>query len=594
MQINYILQRYWLDLKRHKLTIFISIPVFSALMILFGTIYPGPDAVKVFSEIPTVQFLIGTRNIQSPGMLIWFLIRANIFTIIFPVVGIFLGVRMLPFNERDGKELIFSTKISPIVYFIENFLIVMILIPVITLPNFLIAVLFLGKSSIDITTLTITNFLPIFFDIVVASFSNGTNMTSMAIANFLPVFFVMVVAMVTVFGASIKSSSKLGYAFGGIFYITSFTLDLVQPEISFVKNINLLSQIDLFDNVLNGTWNEGFIFTCLCIIGILFLLTILFLYRTDYIESRSGAVKASKREGKNFRSRFYFIRTPIETVLSKIGWKYPVFRDQLQNFVVIFILYAIVTSILVLVILIAYPGDKTMALLFTDMKSVLNNPLISSFMFGHTVEPNLEGFLLLKLMTFHWLYYGPYLFIATYYIVLRDKNEKYDEITWSLPHTRPKVILQRTIAMIAYFWLIVIINWIVLWAGVLVLTSITDVTAPSFGATIFAFTFLGLGYSLFLILFVTLALIPHPKYIWMILVVIFFSAILLPMLSVMYPNYSWIVYISPFKYFDVAGLLLNQVNILGTAIPLILIGGIVILVFYFTIITFWTPHRDIT
>lgn len=594
MQINYILQRYWLDLKRHKLTIFISIPVFSALMILFGTIYPGPDAVKVFSEIPTVQFLIGTRNIQNPGMLIWFLIMANIFTIIFPVVGIFLGVRMLPFNERDGKELIFSTKISPIVYFIENFLIVMILIPVITLPNFLIAVLFLGKSSIDITTLTITNFLPIFFDIVVASFSNGTNMTSMAIANFLPVFFVMVVAMVTVFGASIKSSSKLGYAFGGIFYITSFTLDLVQPEISFVKNINLLSQIDLFDNVLNGTWNEGFIFTCLCIIGILFLLTILFLYRTDYIESRSGAVKASKREGKNFRSRFYFIRTPIETVLSKIGWKYPVFRDQLQNFVVIFILYAIVTSILVLVILIAYPGDKTMALLFTDMKSVLNNPLISSFMFGHTVEPNLEGFLLLKLMTFHWLYYGPYLFIATYYIVLRDKNEKYDEITWSLPHTRPKVILQRTIAMIAYFWLIVIINWIVLWAGVLVLTSITDVTAPSFGATIFAFTFLGLGYSLFLILFVTLALIPHPKYIWMILVVIFFSAILLPMLSVMYPNYSWIVYISPFKYFDVAGLLLNQVNILGTAIPLILIGGIVILVFYFTIITFWTPHRDIT
>ena len=594
MQINYILQRYWLDLKRHKLTIFISIPVFSALMILFGTIYPGPDAVKVFSEIPTVQFLIGTRNIQNPGMLIWFLIMANIFTIIFPVVGIFLGVRMLPFNERDGKELIFSTKISPIVYFIENFLIVMILIPVITLPNFLIAVLFLGKSSIDITTLTITNFLPIFFDIVVASFSNGTNMTSMAIANFLPVFFVMVVAMVTVFGASIKSSSKLGYAFGGIFYITSFTLDLVQPEISFVKNINLLSQIDLFDNVLNGTWNEGFIFTCLCIIGILFLLTILFLYRTDYIESRSGAVKASKREGKNYRSRFYFIRTPIETVLSKIGWKYPVFRDQLQNFVVIFILYAIVTSILVLVILIAYPGDKTMALLFTDMKSVLNNPLISSFMFGHTVEPNLEGFLLLKLMTFHWLYYGPYLFIATYYIVLRDKNEKYDEITWSLPHTRPKVILQRTIAMIAYFWLIVIINWIVLWAGVLVLTSITDVTAPSFGATIFAFTFLGLGYSLFLILFVTLALIPHPKYIWMILVVIFFSAILLPMLSVMYPNYSWIVYISPFKYFDVAGLLLNQVNILGTAIPLILIGGIVILVFYFTIITFWTPHRDIT
>ena len=594
MQINYILQRYWLDLKRHKLTIFISIPVFSALMILFGTIYPGPDAVKVFSEIPTVQFLIGTRNIQNPGMLIWFLIMANIFTIIFPVVGIFLGVRMLPFNERDGKELIFSTKISPIVYFIENFLIVMILIPVITLPNFLIAVLFLGKSSIDITTLTITNFLPIFFDIVVASFSNGTNMTSMAIANFLPVFFVMVVAMVTVFGASIKSSSKLGYAFGGIFNITSFTFDLVQPEISFVKNINLLSQIDLFDNVLNGTWNEGFIFTCLCIIGILFLLTILFLYRTDYIESRSGAVKASKREGKNFRSRFYFIRTPIETVLSKIGWKYPVFRDQLQNFVVIFILYAIVTSILVLVILIAYPGDKTMALLFTDMKSVLNNPLISSFMFGHTVEPNLEGFLLLKLMTFHWLYYGPYLFIATYYIVLRDKNEKYDEITWSLPHTRPKVILQRTIAMIAYFWLIVIINWIVLWAGVLVLTSITDVTAPSFGATIFAFTFLGLGYSLFLILFVTLALIPHPKYIWMILVVIFFSAILLPMLSVMYPNYSWIVYISPFKYFDVAGLLLNQVNILGTAIPLILIGGIVILVFYFTIITFWTPHRDIT
>ncbi|MHA2103552.1 MAG: hypothetical protein ACW981_08980, partial [Candidatus Hodarchaeales archaeon] len=112
-------------------------------------------------------------------MFIWLLIMLNIFMFIIPVSGIFLGVRILPFNEKDGKELIFSTKKSPLSYFIENFVIVMVLIPLIILPMYLIGFGFL-LSTIEYVD-------------------------SLAIAMFLPAFFVMVVAMVTALGASIKS-----------------------------------------------------------------------------------------------------------------------------------------------------------------------------------------------------------------------------------------------------------------------------------------------------------------------------------------------------------------------------------------------------
>jgi ABC-type transport system involved in multi-copper enzyme maturation permease subunit len=214
-------------------------------------------------------------------------------------------------------------------------------------------------------------------------------------------------------------------------------------------------------------------------------------------------------------------------------------------------------------------------------------------MFGHNATATLEGFLIFKLMTFHWIYYGPFIFIATYSIIMRDKSDGYDEITWSIPRKRSRIIIQRTIAMLIYLWIIIALNWIAFWIGELALSTFADVVAPNFISTIIAFTFLGLGYSLFLIVFITLALIPNPKYIIITLVGAFMIAIFLPVISFINQDFSWISYLSPFQYFDVIGLLLNDVKIVEEAIPTIVAGGVIAIILYLSSVMLLTPRKDI-
>ena len=65
MAFGYTYQRTWLNLKRHRITIFLSILVLAGITILMGLIYPGPQAVLDFMQIRTFQLFIGILNIES-------------------------------------------------------------------------------------------------------------------------------------------------------------------------------------------------------------------------------------------------------------------------------------------------------------------------------------------------------------------------------------------------------------------------------------------------------------------------------------------------------------------------------------------------
>ena len=579
--MNYFIQRNWLNLKRHKITLYVSWPIFALVMLLIGSIY-SDKLVALFTSIPTFQSLlvgVPASDLNNATLLIWFLIFYQIFALIFPAVGLFLGVRMLPFNETDGKELIFSTKISIIKYFTENFVLAMILVPVSALPMFLVVVFYLGL---------------------------GTNaIISITIATIILSFFVMTVAMVTVLGASTRSSSKIGLGYGATYYFVFFVLNLLASEIqtSPAKALNdysLMFKMNIIQNAYERTWNVNYLLACSVIIVVLFVLTVVFLFRIDYIQSRGGSAEAitqSSEVNAGFRSKFSFIRTPVDSILKKVGWRYPIFRDQLQSSSGFFIVYAFVTSLLVFVVMVAYPGNASMVALFQDLPSLIGNPLIAGFLFGNTptaaANANLEGFLMFKLLTLHWLYYGPFLFIATYYILLRDKSNKYDEITWALPHTRSEIIVSRTFAMIVYFWITIAINWLTIWIGYgALITFMPDAAIPSASTTLIAFFFLALGYSLFLFMFLGIAVIVKTRYVTLTLAVIFIISIFAPMVAYVLGD-SWIEYLSPFKYFDVVGIMMNQVNIIQIAIPSILVGGIVATILYIVGIKVYTPRKDI-
>jgi hypothetical protein len=183
---------------------------------------------------------------------------------------------------------------------------------------------------------------------------------------------------------------------------------------------------------------------------------------------------------------------------------------------------------------------------------------------------------------------------------MRDKNAGYDEITWSLPRTRTWVIIERTIAAIVYLWLIVITNFVTLYIGEIVLSTYADIVLTDFGATALTFIYLGVGYSIFLVLLVGLASIPRPKYLLITLLGAFLIAIFIPIIWFMNQemswleqlDLSWVRYFSPFYYFDVAGMLLDDINLL-LVIPETIIYGVIIIIFFVSVLKLWTPTRDI-
>ncbi|MFW9778200.1 MAG: hypothetical protein ACFFE8_05035, partial [Candidatus Heimdallarchaeota archaeon] len=482
MIAQYTAHRYWLNLKRHRISFSLATLVLTAGIALICLIYPGPDALKAFINVPVFQLITGINNVATAGALIWLLIffGSIVLTIFYPLIGIFFGVNILPFNEKEGKELILSTNKSLIWYFVENLLIVIVMIPLSVLPAYLTGAGFLLSSGGEV------------------------DLSALTIAAILPMFFVFVVTMITSLGSAIWSSPKSGYAFGGVFFIVSFTLNLLQQEIDFVKDINLMSQINSFQHAIAGTWNEEFIFKCLVLSLLLSIMTIVFLYRVDHIAPRLSYNRGDKEEDTlGIMAKFSFIRTPVESVLSRVGWKYPAFRDQLQSSAGFFLIYLLVTSILLVVVAIAYPGDALMAdLLSTMVSELITSPVFAAFLFGHAdaVTPTLGGFVIMKLFIFHWIYYGPFLFIATYNIIMRDRNAGYDEITWSMPRTRAQVITQRTIATLLYLWIITVFNFIALYSGEMVLGFFVDVALTDLVTTISAFIYLAIGYSIFLVL----------------------------------------------------------------------------------------------
>ncbi|MFW9906856.1 MAG: hypothetical protein ACFFFH_21305, partial [Candidatus Thorarchaeota archaeon] len=164
MTVQFTVRRFWLDLRRYRTVSLLAAIVLALLMGFIGVIYPGPEFFETFFEVPVVKVLIGSiPDVNNPGLLFWYLLLFSIFAnIIYPVMGIFFGVRILPWDERDGKELIFSTEKSPFRYFLENLLLVIVLVPLVVLPAYLVGVGSLLSGGGGVSSFTIAFILPLF------------------------------------------------------------------------------------------------------------------------------------------------------------------------------------------------------------------------------------------------------------------------------------------------------------------------------------------------------------------------------------------------------------------------------------------------
>jgi hypothetical protein len=114
---------------------------------------------------------LGSYEVENPGYSFWILFMDGLLLGAYlQVIGIFIGARVLP-REKEGKDHLFTTPKSITEYFIENSILLILLLGVVCLPSYIITVILLIiNNSID----TILSVTIIFVLAIVLALFSGT------------------------------------------------------------------------------------------------------------------------------------------------------------------------------------------------------------------------------------------------------------------------------------------------------------------------------------------------------------------------------------------------------------------------------------
>jgi len=262
MSISKMIQRFYLHSYRHRTVVGLAIFLYVLLITGIAMFYPGENALVEFIQL--MKFL-GDFPTDNPGFSLWLIFFCGFsLSLYLPVAGIFLGSNLLPINEKDGKEILFTTPKSLLSSFLENSLIVIILIGLISLPSYIVSLALLYINN---------------------AWDAAQNIT---ICFSLAILLVIAITFITAFGCSINFSKNTGYALGGLYIVFSIIIDLSANQISeldSLRQLSLFSQAKVVNNSIMGTWNEEFILLVIGLVLILILVSIILFYRKNFLES---------------------------------------------------------------------------------------------------------------------------------------------------------------------------------------------------------------------------------------------------------------------------------------------------------------------
>ncbi|MFX0151333.1 MAG: hypothetical protein ACFFAJ_11165, partial [Candidatus Hodarchaeota archaeon] len=305
MSISKTFQRFYLHSYRHRTVVGLAIFIYLFLIIGIAMFYPGKEALTEFIQLMT---FLGDFPTDNPGFSLWLIFFCGFSLSLYgPIVGVFLGSNLLPINERDGKEILFSTPKSLTINFLENSFISILLIIVIAIPNYFTAIALLGIND---------------------AMDAVPNLT---ICFVLVILLITAITFLTTLGCAVNFSKNTGYAVGGLYIVFSIIVDLTarqMEELDFLLDFSLFSQAEVVNNSLSASWNEEFILLVAVLVGILIVGSIVLFYRKDFLEKgiqqQTIVEEVEESEQKKLSSRLSFIRTPIDKLLGRLGWKYPV------------------------------------------------------------------------------------------------------------------------------------------------------------------------------------------------------------------------------------------------------------------------------
>jgi hypothetical protein len=588
---NYI-ELFYLRFIRHKTVFGLSVILFASITLFFPLIYPGE--LEMENIVSYYEPFVGKLEYSNPGFHLWTVIAAGmVISIYLPIAAILLGVNTLPVAEKDGKELLFSTPKSLTKSYIENSLLLIALIFLLCVPSYILSSIFLliNNNADSITNLTI------------AFISGGV----------LAIF----VSFLTSFGCSMTFSKKMGYVIGGGYTVLGFFSDMTlrgTKEFETLMELNIFSKAKITQNAIIGTWNEEFILVALILSVIFLIFSIFLIYRKDFIEGgyKKSEIDESERKEqittKNpirlfislykqkrlltfllykvkglFTTIKRIFKLPVEKLIGSLGWRFPALRDQLHSIAGIIAIFFIMTIILTFMQGSSYTGELETAQTFAS----IDVPFIDAALFNYELKPTFEGWFTLEFFAWAWLIpFGPFIIIIVNNIIFRDKKDRIAEITWVLPQSETKIILNRTIAAL--------IGLVILFFTSLICYILTDFSLENNGDLVNAaisylvFTW---AYCVFFIIFLSLALIVPYRHALKTLLLGFTLSILL-LLGGFVIDSLILLSLTPLSYFDFMGIFLKEKTLIDV-LPNAFICTFVAIVFYIFTLKKFVSNRDI-
>lgn len=565
MSISTIVKRFYLHSYRHRTIVGLVTFLFVFLITAIAMFYPGDEAIIEFIQL--MQFL-GDFPTDNPGFSLWIIFFCGFsMSLYLPVAGIFLGSNLLPINERDGKEIFFTTPKSLTKSFLENSFVVLLMIALICVPTYLVSVglLFLNDASDAVLNLTIT-FILVFVLVTAITF-------------------------LTAFGCSINFSKTTGYALGGLYLVFSILVDLTANQVEdldFLRNLSLFSQAKVVQSSLEATWNVDFILLGIGLIVISIVASILLLYRKDFLEKgvqRQTLVEEEPEKQEKLSSRMSYIRAPVDKLLGRLGWKYPSIRDQFHSSAVLFLIFLSFMIFYSLYVMGMYQEGE-----ITELLRNFNMPFMQALLFGNSLTDipiTLETYLAFEIFSFAWMVIAPFFLIIIYDILMRDYKKKYAEITWTFPKTGSQIFFRRTIAALIYFIIVALANMVTLFLMQAVRGIFSDFTLTLASYLVFIW-----GYCVIFVFFLSLTLLVPSKHALKTLMIGYVFFILLIFIAFLPgSDFSWVRFLTPFGYFDFINIILDKRTLIDV-LPEAMVGTLLTLVFYVIVLKKRIPTKD--
>lgn len=566
MSVSKTIERFYLHSFRHRTVVGLAVFIYLLLIIGIAMFYPGEEALTEFIQL---MAFLGDFPTDNPGFSLWLIFFCGFSLSLYgPIVGVFLGSNLLPIQERDGKEILFSTPKSLTMSFLENSVVTFLLIVLICIPNYLAA----------IGLLYINNAL-----------DAATNLT---ICFVLVLLYITAITFLTTFGCAINFSKNTGYALGGLYIVFSIIVDLTarqMEELDFLQNFSLFSQAEVVNNSLSSTWNEEFILLVAVLVGILIVGSIVLLYRKDFLEKgiqqQTIVEEIEQPEQKKVSSKLSFIRTPIDKLLVRLGWKYPAVRDQLHSNATIFVIFLIFMIFYGFYVISMYVEEEAGALLQS-----FNMPFIEALLSGNNLADlpaNMETFLAFELYSFAWMVIAPFFLILIYDIIMRDYKKRTAEITWTFPKTGSRIFIGRTIAALIYFIIVCIAQISTLFIMEVLLGRISDFTLTITSYLVFVW-----GYCVIFVFFLSLALLVPSKHALKTLMIGYVFFVLIIFIAFLPgSDLSWLRFLTPFGYFDSISIMLDTRSFIEI-LPEAIVGTFLTMVFYAVVLKKRIPTMD--